>query len=184
MTKPYQKHYSLRKDRDGYVSIELPHEAWEVAVLKILRQDVLGEIRHIPNNKAIVIITPRDHRVGRWIIHHIVGLTQKWRHRHRILICRRQCWVHCWCYTMISVHRKITNRILSTDIAIDRLVQKKKNNNKTNITCQREFFQKIPILWLKKKKGWERFRRYRKRERTHQFRGKKQIPAKFTTVDD
>lgn len=76
------------KIREAHVSVQLPDEAGEIVVLKILRQYVSREFGHIPNNKAVVVITPWHHRVGGRVIHHVISLTQKWR--RRIHTCRRR----------------------------------------------------------------------------------------------
>lgn len=75
-------------------------------MLEILRQNISSKLRHVPNNKAIVTLTPRHHGIGRWIIHHIIRLTQK--RRRRIPSRRRRR-----CSFMNSVHFPLHNNTTS-----------------------------------------------------------------------
>ncbi|KAJ1390899.1 hypothetical protein SESBI_37143 [Sesbania bispinosa] len=75
------------KKGNAHVSVQLPDEAGEVVVLKMVRQDVSGELRNIPNNKGVVVMTPRHHRVGGRVIHHVVRLAQERWHTLHYSIC-------------------------------------------------------------------------------------------------
>lgn len=75
-----------------HISIELSDEAGEIVVLEILGQKLFRELRHVPNNEAIVPAAPRHHVVRQWIVNHIVSFAQKRRnraHRRRRRVRRR-----------------------------------------------------------------------------------------------
>lgn len=63
----------------AHISIELPDKAGEIVMLEVLRQKQYRELRHVPDNKALVPAAPRHHLVGQWIVNHIVCLAQKGR---------------------------------------------------------------------------------------------------------
>ena len=79
--KILQEHQSHRWIIHTYISVELPDKAGEVVVLEVLWQKLFSELRHVPDNEAVVPATPRHNLVGQWIINHIVGLAQKRRNR-------------------------------------------------------------------------------------------------------
>lgn len=54
-------------------------EAGEVVVLEIGREEETGELRRIPNDKAILVGAPRHDLICRRVIHHLVRLYQKRR---------------------------------------------------------------------------------------------------------
>lgn len=73
-----------------YISVQLANKAGEVIMLKILRQKLFSELSKIPNNEAIVIITPRDDFIGGSIVHHIIRLHEE--RRRRISARNRSRW--------------------------------------------------------------------------------------------
>ena len=70
-----------QQPKKAYIDIELSHEARKIAVLEVLRKQPHRELSHIPNDKTIISITPRDYRVRSLIIHHLITFSQKRRHR-------------------------------------------------------------------------------------------------------
>lgn len=74
-----------------YICIELADKAGEIAVLEVLGQQISREFHLIPHNKTIVILTPRHHRIRRWIIHHFICLCKK-RRRPRTALWS----IHTW----------------------------------------------------------------------------------------
>lgn len=65
----------------AYISIQLPDKAGKVVVLEVLGEQIFGELRGIPNNKAVASLTPRNDRIGDGIIHHFIGFGEKGRGR-------------------------------------------------------------------------------------------------------
>lgn len=60
-----------------HICIQLPHKAGKVVVLKVLWKQLACKLRGVPNHKAVVGATPRNHAVCGRIIHHFIGLCQK-----------------------------------------------------------------------------------------------------------
>lgn len=78
------KHYinqSKQRTEGRYVGIKLPHEAREIAVLEVLGQEMPSEVRRVPHHEAVIPGSPRNDRVGRQIIHHVVRLAEERRRR-------------------------------------------------------------------------------------------------------
>ena len=67
----------------AYISIQLPDKAGKVVVLEVLGEQVFGEFRGVPNNKAAASLIPRDDQIGDWVIHHFIGFGEERRGRIR-----------------------------------------------------------------------------------------------------
>nr|GMD02406.1 hypothetical protein Iba_chr05fCG16320 [Ipomoea batatas] len=69
-----------------FLGVQLSDKTGEVVVLEVFGQNIFSEPRHIPNHETLVALTPRNHCIGRRIIHHGICLTQKrrWRVRDRL----------------------------------------------------------------------------------------------------
>ena len=74
----------MKRKMGTYISVKLADKAWEIVVLEIVRQQILGEIRSLPNHKSGTIFVPRYHIIGARIIHKLIRLSQK-RRRNRPL---------------------------------------------------------------------------------------------------
>lgn len=72
--------YTHEKRRNAaYIGVELSDEAGEVVVLEVLGEKMLRELGRVPNHEAVVASAPRDDRVRRRVVHHVVCLAQERR---------------------------------------------------------------------------------------------------------
>lgn len=60
-----------------YIGVELADEAGEVVVLKVIWEQVAGELRWSPHHEGGLVLTPRHNLIGGWVIHQMVGLGQE-----------------------------------------------------------------------------------------------------------
>lgn len=63
-----------------HISIELTHEAGEIVVLKVGRQNPLREIQRLQNNKTVAGLSPRDEPIRCRIVHHLIRFHHKRRY--------------------------------------------------------------------------------------------------------
>lgn len=75
------KSEETKRNFSTYISIQLPNKAGEIIVLKILGQNISRKLQHVPDDEAVITLTPRHHWIRRQIVHHIIRLAQKRRWR-------------------------------------------------------------------------------------------------------
>lgn len=71
---------------ETHISIELAHEAGEIMVLKVSRQNPLRKIERLQDDEAIIRLSPSDERIRRRIIHHLIRFQHKRRYYIIIII--------------------------------------------------------------------------------------------------
>lgn len=67
------------RDKNTYISIELPNKTREIIVLEISREKISGERVRIPYNKAAASSAPTNYIISIRIIHHVKGFSKEWR---------------------------------------------------------------------------------------------------------
>lgn len=67
--------------RKSYIGVELTHKTGQIVVLEILGEHILGKLGGFPHHKTGAVVVPRHHIVAAPILHQLVRLPQKRRHR-------------------------------------------------------------------------------------------------------
>lgn len=62
---------------ETYVGVELPHEAGEIVVLEVFREQISGELGRTPDDEGRSVVVPGNHVVDRRIVYELVRLREE-----------------------------------------------------------------------------------------------------------